>query len=190
MTFLVVGLGNPGRKFVGTRHNIGFAVVQELAKRHGAVLRGSRGGASTAEIRVGDFRAVLAMPQTFMNESGRSVAALIRRYNIDDLPRLIVVHDELDLPPGTLRLKEGGGLAGHNGLRSVTSHLGSRDYLRVRVGVGKPSDSNKGADYVLRRPGKLEQTVLDGVVGQAAEAIEMILTTGIGEAMGSFNARP
>ncbi len=119
----------------------------------------------------------------------RSVGQLVRRHGIDQPDRLVVVHDELDLDPGVLRLKAGGGLAGHNGLRSITSHLGTQDYLRVRIGVGKPPDPRGGADHVLKRPGKAETTELEIAVAEAADAVEAILADGIDEAMGRFNAR-
>ncbi len=187
---LVVGLGNPGREYAGTRHNVGFMVVEVLADRHGGSLRRSRQEALVAEVRIGGERVALAMPQTFMNESGRSVGQLARRHGIDDPTRLVIVHDELDLAPGVLRLKAGGGLAGHNGLRSITSHLGTQDYLRVRIGVGKPPDARRGADHVLRRPGRAETTEIQIAVAEAADAVEAILADGIDEAMGRYNVRP
>jgi PTH1 family peptidyl-tRNA hydrolase len=130
------------------------------------------------------------MPQTFMNESGRSVGQLVRRHGIDDPTRLVIVHDELDLAPGVLRLKAGGGLAGHNGLRSITSHLGTQDYLRVRIGVGKPPDARRGAEHVLKRPGRAEAAEIQAAVAEAADAVEAILADGIDEAMGRYNAGP
>jgi len=187
---LVVGLGNPGREFAGTRHNVGFMVVEALADRHGGSLRRSRQEALVAEVRIDGERVALAMPQTFMNESGRSVGQLVRRHGIDDPTHLVVVHDELDLAPGALRLKAGGGLAGHNGLRSITAHLGTQDYLRVRIGVGKPPDPRRGADHVLKRPGRFEATEIQIAVDEAADAVEAILANGIDEAMGHYNVRP
>ena len=187
---LVVGLGNPGREFAGTRHNVGFMVVEALADRHGGSLRRSRQEALVAEVRIEGERVALAMPQTFMNESGRSVGQLVRRHGIDDPTHLVVVHDELDLAPGALRLKAGGGLAGHNGLRSITAHLGTQDYLRVRIGVGKPPDPRRGADHVLKRPGRAEATEIQIAVAEAADAVEAILANGIDEAMGRYNVRP
>lgn len=187
---LVVGLGNPGRELAGTRHNVGFMVVEALADRHGGSLRRSRQEALVAEVRIEGERVALAMPQTFMNESGRSVGQLVRRHGIDDPTHLVVVHDELDLAPGALRLKAGGGLAGHNGLRSITAHLGTQDYLRVRIGVGKPPDPRRGADHVLKRPGRSEATEIQIAVAEAADAVEAILANGIDEAMGRYNVRP
>ncbi|MDP7542877.1 MAG: aminoacyl-tRNA hydrolase [Acidimicrobiales bacterium] len=187
---LVVGLGNPGREYADTRHNVGFMVVEVLADRHGGSLRRSRQEALVAEVRIGGERVALAMPQTFMNESGRSVGQLVRRHGIDDPTRLVIVHDELDLAPGVLRLKAGGGLAGHNGLRSITSHLGTQDYLRVRIGVGKPPDARRGAEHVLKRPGRAEAAEIQAAVAEAADAVEAILADGIDEAMGRYNAGP
>ena len=187
---LVVGLGNPGREFAGTRHNVGFMVIEALVDRHGGNLRRSRQEALVAEVRMGGTRVALAMPQTFMNESGRSVGQLVRRHGIDDPTHLVIVHDELDLSPGALRLKAGGGLAGHNGLRSITQHLGTQDYLRVRIGVGKPPDARRGAEHVLRRPGRAESAEVRIAVAEAADAVEAILADGIDEAMGRYNVRP
>ncbi len=124
-----------------------------------------------------------------MNESGRAVAALIRRYGIEDPERIIVVHDELDLDPGVLKLKAGGGLAGHNGLRSITQHLKTRDYLRVRLGVGKPPNKDRGASHVLTRIPKRQREVLDVAVADAADAVEMIVSEGIDPAMNRYNGR-
>jgi PTH1 family peptidyl-tRNA hydrolase len=187
---LVVGLGNPGPEYEGTRHNVGVWVVELLAKRHGAPLKKAKEHALVAEVRIGAHRVALAFPQTFMNDSGRAVGPLVRRHGIEDLHRLVVVHDELDLPTGRLKLKVGGGLAGHNGLKSIKAHLHSDDFVRVRIGVGKPPGSQAGRDYVLRRPGKAEQAELDLVVERAADAIEAMLTDGVDAAMARFNAAP
>jgi len=142
-----------------------------------------------AELRLGDRRLVLAFPQTFYNDSGLAVAALARRHGIDDLGRLVVVHDELDLPAGRMQVKEGGGLAGNKGLASIRSHIHSPDFLRVRIGVGKPPGRMDGADHVLRRPGKAERAELDVVVEEAADAVETILVEGADAAMNRFNRR-
>jgi PTH1 family peptidyl-tRNA hydrolase len=187
---LVVGLGNPGSDYVGTRHNIGVAVVELLARRHGGQLKKAKEHALVAEVRVGTCRVTLAFPQTFMNDSGRSVAPLVRRHGIEDLHRLVIVHDELDLPTGRLKVKVGGGLAGHNGLKSIKAHLHTDDFVRVRIGVGKPPGSQAGRDYVLRRPGKAEQTELDVMVERAADAVETVLNEGADAAMARFNAIP
>jgi len=184
---LVVGLGNPGAEYEGTRHNVGVEVIELLAERHGGSLRKGREAALAAEVLIGDRRVALAFPQTFMNRSGESVRPLVRRHGISDLERLVVVHDELDLEAGALRVKVGGGLAGHNGLRSIRDHLKSADFVRVRVGVGKPPGERRGADYVLKRPGKADRVEIDIAVQYAADAIETILNEGPTVAMNNFN---
>lgn len=188
--WLVVGLGNPGPKYARTRHNVGEETVALLARRQGDTLKSGRCDALLAESRVGDVRAVLAFPITYMNESGRSVGALVRRYKIDDPTRIVVVHDELDLPPGTVRVKAGGGLAGHNGLRSITQHLHTQDYLRVRIGVGKPPSKERGAGHVLSKLPARERELLDVAVEEAADAVAQILNEGVDAAMRTVNARP
>jgi peptidyl-tRNA hydrolase, PTH1 family len=185
---LVVGLGNPGAQYAGTRHNMGVEVIEALAARHGGRLRKGKELALVDEVRIGERRVALAWPQTFMNNSGDSVQLLVSRYGIEDPARLVVVHDELDLPVGRLKLKLGGGLAGNNGLKSITAHLGTNEFARVRVGIGKPSSSRQGADHVLRPPGKAERTELDVVVQEAADAVEMILDAGFEAAMNRYNA--
>ncbi len=189
---LVVGLGNPGADYARTRHNVGADTVFELAERHGGRLRdGLRNErAQSDEVRIGAHRVALAFPQTFYNESGLSVAALVRRHDIDDLHRLVVVHDELDLPPGRLKVKVGGGLAGNKGLKSIVAHLHTDDFVRVRIGVGKPPGRQQGADHVLRRPGKAERTELDIVIAEAADAVELIVSQGAEAAMARVNAKP
>ena len=134
------------------------------------------------------LRLALAFPQTYMNDSGRSVGRLVRRFGIDDLTRLVIVHDELDLPLGTVRVKAGGGLAGHNGLRSIKSHLHSDEFTRVRIGIGKPpGGKEQGADHVLRPPGKRDRTELDVSIEVAADAVECILQHGVAAAQNRFN---
>ncbi len=185
---VVVGLGNPGDKFVGSRHNVGAEVVELLADRHGQALRKGREAAMVAEIRVDGQRVVLAFPQTFMNKSGEAVRALVRRWSITDhLDRLVIVHDELDLPPGRIKVKHGGGLAGHFGLSSIKSHLNTADFTRIRIGVGKPPNPQAGADYVLKRPGRADRDVLDDAVERAAEAVLALLDHPVDVVMGRFN---
>jgi PTH1 family peptidyl-tRNA hydrolase len=162
--------------------------VAVLADRHGGSLRRSRELALSCEVRIGGQRVALAFPQTFMNESGQSVGSLVRRHGIDDPTRIVVVHDELDLAVGTLRVKAGGGLAGHNGLKSITAHLKTQDYLRVRIGVGRPPGRRSGADHVLRRPSRAEAAELGVVVAEAVDAVEAILADGVDATMGRFNA--
>jgi peptidyl-tRNA hydrolase, PTH1 family len=185
----VVGLGNPGAEYARSRHNVGAEVVDILAERHGGTLKRSKERALTTEVRIGDQRVALAFPQTYMNLSGESVAQLVRRHGITDPEHIVIVQDELDLPVGTLKLKRGGGLAGHNGLRSITAHLHTDGFLRVRIGVGKPITKEQGADHVLKRVSKRDRTELDVVVQEAADAVEMILSDGIDAAMNRVNTR-
>ena len=184
----MVGLGNPGDKFVGSRHNVGAEAVELLADRHGQSLGKSREASLAAEIRVDGRRVVLAFPQTFMNKSGEAVRALVRRWSIaEHLDRLVIIHDELDLPPGRIKVKHGGGLAGHNGLSSIRSHLRTAEFTRIRIGVGKPPNPGAGADYVLKRPGRADRDLLDGAVEQAAEAALALLDHSFDEVMNRFN---
>ncbi|HVM01788.1 MAG TPA: aminoacyl-tRNA hydrolase [Acidimicrobiales bacterium] len=187
---LAVGLGNPGTQYAGTRHNVGADVVALLAGRHGGRLRKGRELALVDEVRVDGRRLALAFPQTYMNESGMAVAPLVRRFGIDDLARLVVVHDELDLPVGRIRVKVGGGLAGHNGLKSIKAHLRSDAFCRVRIGIGKPPGRREGVDHVLRAPGKAERELLAVAVEEAADAVEAILADGPAAAMNRFNPAP
>jgi len=188
--WLIVGLGNPGKDYARTRHNVGQQVVDELARRRGDTLRAGRDNALVAESRLGDERVVLAFPLTYMNDSGQAVRALVRRYGIEDPARIVVVQDELDLAPTVVRVKAGGGLAGHNGLRSIVQHLGTQDFLRVRIGVGKPpGGKDRGADHVLgRMPSKLREAY-DVAVQEAADAVELIVTEGVDAAMRRYNVR-
>jgi PTH1 family peptidyl-tRNA hydrolase len=185
---LVVGLGNPGDEFSRTRHNVGAEVVELLARRHGGKLRGSKGRARADEVRIGDKRVALAIPLTYMNDSGEAVGALARRLGIEP-DRIVIVHDELDLEPAVLRLKVGGGLAGHNGLRSIKQHLHTDEFTRVRIGVGKPSSKERGADHVLSRVSKREREAMDVTIEEAADAVERIVTDGVEAAMNRYNGR-
>jgi PTH1 family peptidyl-tRNA hydrolase len=191
--WLVVGLGNPGKDYTRTRHNVGEECVRLLSERHDAPLKAGRDNALVGEARFGAGvdaeRVVLAFPNTYMNESGQAVSALVRRYRIDEPGKIIVVHDELDLEPGVLKLKAGGGLAGHNGLRSITQHLKTQDFLRVRIGVGKPPHKDRGADHVLNRVPAAQRELLDTVVAEAADAVELIVTQGIDAAMRQFHVK-
>jgi len=255
----VVGLGNPGAEYAGTRHNAGAEVATVLADRHQGRLKSEKGLRSLAgEIRIGGHRVLVAVPLTFMNDSGLAVAPLVRRAGIEHVDgpapggapppasattgpattgpatpasatsasattasattasattglattgpattvpaakarpathagtawRLIVVHDELDIPSGRIKVKVGGGTAGNNGLKSIHSHLHTGEYLRVRVGIGKPPGRQSGADYVLRRPGATERAALAQAIEDAADAVEVIVTDGVEAAMNRFN---
>ena len=185
---LVVGLGNPGEQYAASRHNVGCEVVQLLARRHGGTLKRSKELALATEVRVGLKRLALAFPTTYYNESGNAVRLLCHRHGIEEPERLVLVHDELDLPPGTIRLKRGGGLAGNKGLKSVEAHLHHADFLRVRIGIGKPP--GQGADWVLGRPSKADRVLLDVAVERAADAVEKILDDGIDAAMQLYNRDP
>jgi PTH1 family peptidyl-tRNA hydrolase len=168
---------------------VGAEVVALLADRHGDRLRRGKELALVAEANIGGRRLALAFPQTWMNESGRSVGALVRRHDVG-ADRLVLVHDELDLPTGRVKVKVGGGLAGHNGLKSVKAHLRDDGFMRVRIGIGRPPGRASGADYVLRRPGKAERAELDIAVQEAADAVELILAEGVDTAMARTNGPP
>lgn len=183
---LVVGLGNPGDEYRGSRHNLGAEVVELLAKRHGGRLRKRKERALVDEVTIDGHRVALAIPLTYVNDSGHAVGALVRRFGVDP-EQLVVVHDELDLPVAELKLKSGGGLAGHNGLRSVVAHLHTQDFQRVRIGVGKPVSKERGADHVLNRFSKRERAEVDVTVEQAADAVETIVRDGVDAAMNRFN---
>jgi PTH1 family peptidyl-tRNA hydrolase len=183
---LVVGLGNPGEDYARTRHNVGAEVVEILAARHGGRLKKGKESALTTEVRLGSHRLALAVPITYMNDSGIAVGKLVRRFDVE-LDQLVIVHDELDLPPAVLKVKDGGGLAGHNGLRSIVAHLKSPDFVRVRIGVGKPSSKEQGANHVLNRFGKAERAAIAVTLEEAADAVEMIATDGVDAAMTKYN---
>jgi PTH1 family peptidyl-tRNA hydrolase len=186
--FLVVGLGNPGAEYAGSRHNAGADVVALLAARHGGQLKRGKERALAGEVRIDGRRVALAFPQTYMNLSGEAVQLLVRRHGIEDAGQVVIVHDELDLPLGRLKVKVGGGLAGHNGLRSIKQHLKTDEFVRVRIGVGKPRSKEQGADHVLSKPSKAERTELEIIVQDAADAVELIVTAGPEAAMQRFNA--
>jgi peptidyl-tRNA hydrolase, PTH1 family len=185
LDLLVAGLGNPGRRYERTRHNVGWLVLDELARRHGGSWRSKFSG-SLAEIRVGERRIALLKPETYMNESGRSVAGAARFFKVP-VESLLVVHDDVDLEPGRLQARRGGGLAGHNGLRSLAQLLGTQDFLRLRLGVGRPSrgDPRTVSDWVLS-PFAPEEDV-DALVTRAADAVETVLADGLEAAQARFN---
>jgi len=186
--YLVLGLGNPGDRFLGTRHNLGCEVVEQLAEGAGASLRLSRSDrARVATVNFSGLRVVLACPTTFMNLSGESAAPLIRRNGIEEVDCLIVVHDELDLEPGRVKVKLGGSGAGHNGLKSIRQHLGTEDFIRVRVGIGKPPNPQAGKDWVLKKPSKADRSFLDAAVQVGIDAVEKIIRDGVERAMNDVN---
>ena len=158
-----------------------------LAERAAEKFKAGRDKALVANARISGRRVVLALPTTYMNDSGMAVGALMRRHKVEDPTQLIVVHDELDLPPGVVRVKVGGGLAGNNGLRSVTQHLKTQDFVRVRIGIGKPPSKERGADHVLSRLPKAERELLDIAIVTAADAVELLLADGPEAAMTKFN---
>ena len=185
LDLLVAGLGNPGREYARNRHNVGWMVVDELARRHDGSFRGKFSG-QLSEIRLGDLRLALLKPETYMNESGRSLAAAVRFFKVDPAA-LLVVHDDVDLEPERLQARLGGGLAGHNGLRSIAQVLGTQDFLRLRIGVGRPGrgDRRPVADYVLSDFDEL--TDVDALVSRAADAVEVIAREGLEAAQQRFN---
>jgi len=193
--WLIVGLGNPGPSYCGHRHNVGAMVVDELAARTASSLRSHKSRAATAEVRLPSLqhgapgpRAVIAKPLTFMNESGGPVAGLVSFYKIP-LENLIVIHDELDIPFAEVRLKLGGGEGGHNGLRSITKSVGTREYLRVRVGIGRPPGRMDPADYVLHDFSSTERKEVPLLVSDAADAVERLVAEGLVAAQQEWHSR-
>ncbi len=187
LDLLVVGLGNPGREYAGNRHNVGFMVVEELARRHGGSWRGKFNG-KVAEVRIDEHRVALLEPETYMNESGRSVKAAVTFFKLEP-DAVLVVHDDSDLERGRLQVRLGGGLAGHNGLRSVTQHLGTQDFMRLRVGVGRPGrgDRRPLADYVLSDFDADEDAA--DLVARGAGAVETLDAEGLEAAQRRVNSR-
>jgi peptidyl-tRNA hydrolase, PTH1 family len=185
LDLLVAGLGNPGREYERTRHNAGWMVVDELARRHGGSFRSKFSG-QLSETRLDDLRLALLKPETYMNVSGRSIGAAGKFFKVDPAD-VLVVHDDVDLEPGRLQARFGGGLAGHNGLRSIAQVLGTNDFLRLRIGVGRPGrgDRRSVADYVL---GGFEPEVdVDALIGRSADAVETIARDGLEEAQRRYN---
>ncbi len=186
-TALVVGLGNPGPAYVGNRHNVGFLVADELAGRIGGRFKSHKAGADVLEGRLAGRRVVLAKPRSFMNLSGGPVAGLARFFKVSP-ESLVVIHDELDIPFDAVRLKLGGGDNGHNGLRSITKSLGTKDYYRVRVGIGRPPGRMDPADFVLHDFSGTERKELAFVFDKAADATEALLSHGLEAAQNTFHA--
>jgi PTH1 family peptidyl-tRNA hydrolase len=185
LDLLVAGLGNPGREYARTRHNVGWLVVEELARRVGGSFRSKFSG-QLAEVRLDSLRLALLKPETYMNESGRSLGAAVRFFKVAPAG-LVVVHDDVDLEEGRLQARLGGGLAGHNGLRSIAQALGTPDFLRVRIGVGRPGrgDPRSVADYVLSD--FAPETDVDALLSRAADAVETLARDGLDEAQRRFN---
>jgi PTH1 family peptidyl-tRNA hydrolase len=179
-TWLVAGLGNPGPGYAGHRHNVGQMALAELADRVSGTFKNHKANASVAEARItpGGAKLVLAKPNTYMNLSGGPVAALLRFYKLD-ASRLIVLHDELDIPFDTIRIKTGGGHGGHNGIRDIAAAIGTADFARVRIGIGRPPGRQDAADYVLTPFSKAEREVLPSVLSDAVDAIETLVTEGL-----------
>jgi PTH1 family peptidyl-tRNA hydrolase len=193
--WLVVGLGNPGLAYAGNRHNVGAMVARKLAARHGGgAFKAHRSRAAVNEVRAGTSssgapgaKLVLAVPSTYMNESGGPVSGLLRYFSVD-LDRLVVIHDDLDIPAGVVRVKKGGGEGGHNGLRSISTSLGTKDYLRVRVGIGRPPGRMDPADFVLRDFAAGERAELPFTLDAAADAAESLVHVGLMETQQRFHA--
>jgi PTH1 family peptidyl-tRNA hydrolase len=185
---VIVGLANPGDEYAGSRHNVGGDAVRLVVARRGAKLsleRRQRAASVTVSGPLGPV--TLAVPTVFMNESGSALPPLLRRTSVADLEHLVVVHDELDLEPGRLQLKLGGGLAGHNGLRSIAQTLGTNEFARLRIGIGKPARKEQGADYVLARPTGARKRALAEDVAAAADALETLIDLGFDEARQRVN---
>ena len=185
LDLLVAGLGNPGCEYERTRHNAGWLVLHELARRHGGSWKSKFSG-SLGEVRLGDARLALLKPETYMNDSGRSVGAAARFYKVEP-EQLLVVHDDVDLEHGRIQTRRGGGLAGHNGLKSLAQHLGSQEFLRVRIGVGRPGrgDPRPVADWVLSSFSPEDDA--DVLISRGADAVEAIVAEGLDAAQARFN---
>jgi len=188
-SWLVVGLGNPGPGYAGHRHNVGQMALAELAHRTSATFKSHKANAAVAEARLspGGPKLILAKPNSFMNLSGGPVAALLRFYDLD-ASRLIVLHDELDIPFDTIRLKSGGGHGGHNGIRDIASAIGTPDFVRVRIGIGRPPGRQDAADFVLKPFTGAEREVLPSLLSDAADATELVITDGLLAAQARFHS--
>lgn len=185
---VIVGLANPGDQYAGSRHNVGGDAVRLVAERRGATFSlERRQRVMSATIATARGPVTLAVPTTFMNESGAAIVPLLRRTSLDDLARLVIVHDDLDLEPGRLQFKQGGGLAGHNGLRSIAQTLGTQEFARLRIGIGRPPSKERGADYVLQRPTGARKVALAAAVAAAADAIEVLLDDDFDDAQRTVN---
>ena len=186
--YLIVGLGNPGNRYRATRHNIGFMVLEKLAAKLDLDLSQKSFNALWGKGRIASNNVILAMPQTFMNLSGNAVRQLLAFFKTD-LSNLVVIHDDLDLSFGSVRLKTGGGNAGHKGLASIEENLGSSEFMRIRLGIGKPIDKTRIEGYVLEPFGKEELSVLPGIIGWAADATNEIVSSGMQTAIGNYQTK-
>ena len=186
--WLLVGLGNPGAKYAGTRHNVGFHVIERLASRAGATAAREKMGAVVAEGRLGSERILLCKPMEFMNVSGQALVRVARFWKID-AAQTVVVHDELDVPFGRLKLAGGGGHGGHNGLRSIIAEWGTADFARVRFGISRPAPGRDAADYVLQDFSAAEREALPALQDRAADAVEAVVASGLTIAMNKFNGK-
>jgi len=184
--YLIVGLGNPGRDYADNRHNVGYRCVEHLAAAHGMAFSRRQKRNTVALGTIKDRSVILAKPRTYMNKSGGPAAALARFYRVP-LDRLLIVYDDLDLPPGTTRLRPAGGSGGHRGMRSVIEQLGSREFPRLRIGIGRPPGRMDPADYVLQDLSDEEEILLERTLEQAQGAIELWLEEGVEEAMSRYN---
>jgi PTH1 family peptidyl-tRNA hydrolase len=184
---LIVGLGNPGREYASNRHNVGFQIADRYAAAHGLTFSKIQGKAIVASGRVDAVRVILAKPQTFMNDSGRAVGALSNFYKVPQ-HRMLVIFDDLDLPYGAVRLRSEGGAGGHNGMRSIIQHLGSNQFPRLRIGIGRPPGRMDPAAFVLQDFGREEQAELDSISDRAVKAIDTFISGGITTAMNQFNS--
>jgi PTH1 family peptidyl-tRNA hydrolase len=188
-TTLIVGLGNPGREYAGNRHNVGFMVTDRWAAAHAITFNKIQHHAIIALNRSSERRVIVAKPQTYMNESGRAVGALLRFYKIP-VERLLVIFDDLDLPFGAIRLRADGGAGGHNGMRSIIQQLGGNQFVRLRMGIGRPPGRMDPAAFVLQDFNRDEAAELDALLDRAGLAIDSFLATGITAAMNQFNTNP
>ena len=183
---IIIGLGNPGKKYEKTRHNLGFMVIDELARRNSVSVDKSKFKSLTGEFKLGGEKVILMKPQTYMNLSGEAIREAVNFYKID-LKNLLVIYDDLDIPMGALRIRTSGSSGTHNGMKSVVSQLGSRDFPRVRIGIGSNKDDNL-IDFVIGKPSKSEEAVLSDTVSEAAHAVECYIADGIDKAMNRFNS--
>lgn len=186
--YLIVGLGNPGKEYAGTRHNMGFDVIDHLADEYNTGSFSKFGKSLAGKGMIGDCKVILLKPQTYMNLSGEAVREAVDFYKIDHKTQLIVISDDIDLPEGKLRLRMKGSAGGHNGLKNIILHLGDDEFYRIRVGVGAKPDKNANlADYVLGHPGKDDRKILEEAQDRAAQAVRCIMEDGIQKAMNQYN---